>query len=94
MASKEVKLKTIEGKNYVDVDESVKAIKKQLQNTKTILIVARGIEISRVAIVIRRVEEECNCIIAKMNVVNKKEADENNRQRSVMEFHAKLLKKE
>lgn len=37
------------------------------------MIVARGIEISRVAIVIRRVEEECNCTIARMETVNKKE---------------------
>lgn len=30
MAETIVKLKTIEGKNYVDVDESIKLIKKEL----------------------------------------------------------------
>lgn len=57
MAEKVVKLKTIEGKNFVDVDESVNHIKQELDGNHTILIVSRGIEISRVAVVIRRVEE-------------------------------------
>ena len=57
MAETIVKLRTIEGKDFVDVDESVKAIKKELETNKSILIVAKGIEISRVAIVIRRAEE-------------------------------------
>ena len=50
----------------MDVDESVKSIKQELEGNHIIGIVARGIEISRVAVVIRRAEEECNCTIARM----------------------------
>ena len=57
MAEKLIKLRTIEGKNFVDVDESVKHIKQELDGNHTVCIVARGIEISRVAVVIRRAEE-------------------------------------
>ena len=77
MAEKRIKLKTMEGKNFVDVDESVKYIRQELESNQTLLIVSRGIEISRVAVVIRRAEEECNCMIAKMETKNVKEKDEN-----------------
>ena len=56
MAEKRIKLKTMEGKNFVDVDESVKYIRQELESNQTLLIVSRGIEISRVAVVIRRAE--------------------------------------
>ena len=93
MADKQVNLKLIEGKNYVDVDKSIEAIKKELETNESILIVARGIEISRVAVVIRRAEEECNCTIAKMQTHNVKVQDKDGNPRRVLEFHAKLLKK-
>lgn len=43
MAETIVKLKTFEGKNFVDVEESVKQIKKELETNKSILIIAKGI---------------------------------------------------
>lgn len=84
MAQTIVKLKTIEGKHFVDVDQSVQLIKKQLETNKSILIVARGIEISRIAVVIRRAEEECNCVIAKMETKNVKEKDEHGKERNIL----------
>lgn len=79
MAEKRIKLKTIEGKNFVDVDESVRHIKHELESNQTLLIVSTGIEISRVAVVIRRAEEECNCMIAKMETKNVREKDDHGR---------------
>lgn len=49
-----VALKIIDEKGYVDVDASVNAIKEELKKHESILIVARGIQISRVALVIKR----------------------------------------
>lgn len=43
MAEHVVKLRTFEGKNFVDVEQSVKMIKKELETNKSILIVAKGI---------------------------------------------------
>ena len=88
-----IKLKTLEGKNFVDVDESIKLIKKELDGNRTLVIVSRGIEISRVALVIRRAEEECNCTIAKMETKNIKEKNEYGKDHKVLEFHAKLIRK-
>jgi len=57
-------------KGYVDVEASLNVIKEELKKHESILIIARGIEMSRVAVVIRRAEEECNCTIAKMETKN------------------------
>lgn len=84
MAQTIVKLKTIEGKHFVDVDQSVELIKKQLETNKSILIVARGIEISRIAVVIRRAEEDCNCVIARMETKNVKEKDDHGKERNIL----------
>ena len=93
MSEKQVSLKLIEGKNFVDVEASVQHIKQQLENVNTIEVIAKGIEISRVAIVIRRVEEECNCLIAKMQTVNSEYEDENGKKRKMLEFHTKFIKR-
>jgi len=87
-----VALKIIDEKGYVDVDASVNAIKEELKKHESILIVARGIQISRVALVIKRAEEECNCTIAKMETKNIIEEHEG-KSKKVLEFQTKLLKK-
>jgi hypothetical protein len=44
-------------------------------------------------VVIKRIEEECNCSIVKMITVNRKEKDENGKDKRMLEFHTKLAKK-
>lgn len=46
----------VEGKNYVDVEETVKAIKKELETKNEVEFIARQMDISRAGMIIKRIE--------------------------------------
>lgn len=52
-----VKPKLVEGKNYVDVEATVKAVREALKDNKEVEFISKQTEISRAGMVIKRVEE-------------------------------------
>lgn len=51
-----VEPKHLEGKNYVDVEETVKAIKKELETKNEVEFISKKMDISRAGMIIKRIE--------------------------------------
>lgn len=56
---------------HVNVDKTVEAIKKELQTNSQVEFISKQSEISRVGMVMKRVEEETKCRILTMKTDNK-----------------------
>ncbi len=51
-----VESRHVEGKNYVDVEETVKAIKKELETKNEVEFISKQTDISRAGMIIKRIE--------------------------------------
>jgi hypothetical protein len=74
------------GINHVNVDKTVEAIKKQLESSKEVELISRQSEISRVGMIMKRVEEETKCRISSMKTQNVDEPVEGKDTLSVLLF--------
>ena len=77
---------------HVNVDKTVEAVGKALENNEEVQLVVRQSEISRVGMIMKRVEEDCKARILSMKTENTTEKD-GERDIKVLYFRA-VFKKE